>query len=199
MCNNTICVFLARTYKGTYAIPDGIQIIANDAFAGCINLTDIFIPNSVTDVDYDAFDNCKNILRPLYNDSVFFYLPKDYKGTYELPSGIKKIAKNAFASCWNLIGIVIPNSVTSIGLSAFSGCFGLTSVTIPNSVTSIGRFAFSDCSGLTSVTIMNAKIKIDDSAFSKCSSLKKIYVPKGAKESIKQQLPKEHQRLVKER
>ena len=175
--NNTIFVFLPRTYKGTYAIPDGIQIIADHAFAGCINLTDIFIPNSVTDVDFDAFYNCKNILRPLYNDSVFFYLPKDYKGTYELPSGIKKIATTAFASCKNHIGIVIPNSVTSIGYAAFFGCSGLTSVTIPNSVTSIGEWAFCGCSGLTSITIPNSVTSIGWRAFEGCSGLTSVTIP----------------------
>ena len=175
--NNTIFVFLPRTYKGTYAIPDGIQIIADHAFAGCINLTDIFIPNSVTDVDFDAFYNCKNILRPLYNDSVFFYLPKDYKGTYELPSGIKKIATTAFASCKNHIGIVISNSVTSIGYAAFFGCSGLTSVTIPNSVTSIGEWAFCGCSGLTSITIPNSVTSIGWRAFEGCSGLTSVTIP----------------------
>ena len=150
-------------------IPDGVTEIKNSAFEGCSGLTSVTIPNSVT-----------------------------------------SIGGWAFGGCTGLTSIEIPNSVTSIGSSAFYGCSGLTSITvadgntvydsrdncnaiiktatntliagckntiIPNSVTSIGSSAFYGCSGLTSVTIPNSVTSIGSSAFSGCTRLRSIEIP----------------------
>lgn len=38
-----------------------IQSIDAQAFAGCVNLTDIYIPATVTGIAEDAFLNCDNV------------------------------------------------------------------------------------------------------------------------------------------
>ena len=140
--------------QGEYVIPNSVTSIASNAFQNCSSLTSVTIPNSVTSIGDYAFNGVNNII---------------YSGTATgSPWGAKCV--NGYVDGYlvysddtktTLLGcsaaatgdIVIPNSVTSIGSYAFYGCSGLTSATIPNSVTSIGYAAFYKCSSLTSVTL----------------------------------------------
>ena len=198
--NAMLFAYMPTTFSGSYNIPDGIKEICGGAFAdcrsltsimipksvtsigrsafsGCSGLTAITIPNSVTSIGSNAFEGCSSLTAPIYNDTLFAYMPTTFSGLYNIPDGIKEICGGAFADCRSLTSIMIPKSVTSIGDYAFSGCSGLTSVTIPNSVTSIGDSAFSGCSGLTSVTIPNSVTSIGYSAFSGCSGLTSVTIP----------------------
>ena len=152
------------------------------------------IPNSVTTIDFGAFECCNNLT------------------SITIPNSVTYIYRDAFRYCNNLTSVTIPNSVTSIGDWAFDGCNNLTNITvdienenyssengilfnkdktelicflsaksdssytIPNSVTSIGSYAFSDCYNLTSITIPNSVTSIDYDAFYRCTNLTSITV-----------------------
>ena len=142
-------------YKGTMSedtsisIKDGTVSISPYAFDGCSGLTEVTIPNSVTEIGEEAFFDTA-----WYNnqaDGVVYInnILYEYKGTMpdgtsiSIKDGTVSISPNAFAYCSGLTSVTIPNSVISIGKVAFYYCSGLTSVTIPNSVTEIGEYAFS--------------------------------------------------------
>ena len=123
----------SSTYS-TYYIPSSLKsvtITGGDilwgAFYGCIGLSSIAIPNSVTSIGGSAFRGCTGLT------------------SITIPNSVTSIGDRAFSRCTGLSSITIPNSVTSIGDRAFYGCTGLTSITIPNSVTYIGEWAFADC------------------------------------------------------
>ena len=115
-------------------IPNSVTEIGKVAFYGCSGLTSVTIPNSVTEIGGSAFYNCSGLTSVTLNN-------------------------NTLLSSNNLINIfggqvtayVIGDEVTSIGARVFYGCRGLTSVTIGKNVTSIGDRAFRACSGLTNV------------------------------------------------
>ncbi len=164
---STINIPSSVTYNGkNYRVTS----IGESAFYGCINLTSITIPNSVTNIGYGAFYNTpwydNQPAGVIYINSVLY----KYKGNKHeetsivVKEGITSIAPGAFEGC-NLKSITIPNSVTSIGEFAFYLCSGLTSITIPNNVTSIGDYAFYACNGLTSITIPNSVTNIGKHAF----------------------------------
>ena len=115
----------------TYAIPQGIEMIGDLAFANCTSLTSISIPNSVTNIGGVAFQHCYSLTN------------------ISIPNSVTSIGIAAFQHCYSLTNISIPNSVTSIGGAAFYACSSLTSISIPNSVTSIGTEAFDECPNLT--------------------------------------------------
>ena len=140
-------------------IPNDITEIKQYAFENCTGLTSATIPNSVTSIGYNAFQGCTGLT------------------SVTIPNSVTSIGYSAFRGCTGLTSVTIPNSVTEIGNSVFSGCSGLTSVTIPNSVTSIGWYAFYECTGLTSVTIPNSVTGIGNSVFSGCSGLTEITIP----------------------
>ena len=116
-------------------------------------ITDLTIPNSVTEIHPFTFYGCKNL------KSVF------------IPNSVKSIGTCAFSHCDGLIEIEIPNSVTTIGNRAFEGCSKLTNINISDGVNTIGEYAFSECPNLTSINIPNSVAYIYNSAFKGCTNL----------------------------
>ena len=98
-------------------------------------VTEIIIPDSITEIHYYAFTNCSSLT------------------SIVIPDSVKTIGKNAFQYCNSLANIVIPNSVTSIGNYAFQHCTSLRSIRLSKSVTDIGGDAFSDCYFLAKIEL----------------------------------------------
>ena len=138
-------------------IPDSVTEIGYYAFYSCDSLTSVTIPDSVTSIGSYAFDSCNSLT------------------SITIPDSVTSIGGGAFSDCTSLTSVTIGNGVTSISGGAFQSCDSLTSVTIPDSVTSIGGGAFSSCYSLTSITIPDSVTSIGDNAFYYCTSLKEVY------------------------
>ena len=158
-------------------IPNSVTEIGAFAFCNCSGLTSVTIPNSVTSIGADAFDGCEG-LKEVHISDLAAWCRIDFNPYGGTPLSY---AHNLYLNGELITDLVIPNSVTKIGNRAFAGCSSLTSVTIPNSVTKIGDYAFRNCSGLTSVTIPNSVTSIGWSAFAGCTGITKITIPKTIK------------------
>ena len=139
-------------------IPEGVTNVGSYAFLGCKSLTSVEIPSSVTNIGDSAFCDCDSLK------------------SVEIPDSVTSIGNAAFASCSSMINIEMPDSITSIGSYAFSGCSGLTSVSVPNGVTSIGEYVFNDCTSLTSIEIPSSVTSIAGDAFDNCTALEEVYI-----------------------
>ena len=138
-------VWCRISFNGTTSNP---LYYAHHLFMNGAEITELIIPNSVTNIDKYTFDGCSSLTSVI------------------IPNSVTTISQYAFQGCTGLTSIIIPSSVTTLG--GFSGCTGLTSVTIPNSVTSIDAEAFYGCTGLTSIDIPNSVTNIGDEAFYGC-------------------------------
>ena len=136
-----------------------VTAIGNEAFRGCVNLTEVVIPDSVTNIGNYAFYNCQSMLN------------------IEIPNSVTNIGSYAFSGCVSFTNIEIPNSVIRISNGAFSGCTSLTNIIISNSVSVIYEYTFARSTSLTNITIPSSVTKIRSNAFSGCESLTSIVIP----------------------
>ena len=144
------------TFENEYANP---LYYAGNLYINNQLVTDLIIPDSVTEIKSYVFYNCTGL------------------ASVTIPDSVTSIGDYAFYNCTGLTSVTIPDSVTSIGRYAFRDCTGLTSVTIGNSVASIGDYAFYNCTGLTSLTIGNSVASIGDYAFYGCTGLISLIIP----------------------
>ncbi len=153
-------------------IPNTVTEIKSKAFSYCTSLAKVTIPSTVTVIGSNAFSNCSSLESIDVDENNTEYKTTD--GILYSKDG-KKLIQYAIGK--KNTTFLIPNGVTSIGSSAFAGCASLESIAIPNGVVSIESSAFSDCSSLESVAIPNGVILIGNYAFSDCSSLESIVIP----------------------
>jgi hypothetical protein len=187
----------------------GITSIDDDAFALCINLTNITLSQQLTSISNNLFYGCKKLL------------------TITLPnSSLLTIETQAFQDCSSLTEFNIPVSVNTFGNKIFQGCAGLNkitinkeypnlayvlygldnpnlnidlnytggipngtfynkngiqTVTIRNTISKIGKSVFESCNNLTGISFdETSNVKIlDNKAFYNCINLQVITIPQG--------------------
>lgn len=127
---------------------------AHNLYLNDAPLTELVIPNTVTDINDFAFYGCFSLTSVTVPSSVksigswaFF---RSKLASITISNGVESIGRGAFCHCTELTSVAVPKSVTWIGDTTFYHCIKLTSVTIPDGVTSIGQSAFELCSGLIS-------------------------------------------------
>ena len=98
---------------------------AKHLYVNDVEVTDLVIPNSVTEIKDYAFIECKSL------------------NSVSIPNSVTSIGAYTFYDCSGFTSIEIPNSVKVIGKGAFNGCASLRSI-ICNAITppSLGQDVF---------------------------------------------------------
>jgi hypothetical protein len=95
---NTLIAYRGNSAEVT--VPDGVSLIAGEAFMGHSEINKVNLPDSVEIIGEGAFEDCTSLSEIVWGQNV---------------SAIKD---RAFADC-NLTNITLPDSVISVGLKAF--------------------------------------------------------------------------------
>lgn len=160
------------------------------------SLREYAIPSSVSEIDINAFYNCrhlKTLVLPLrlkrenvadiFLDCDSLYsISVDEKNPYLCSDGsalYNKDKSELVFVCHTVRKMSIPSSVTKIGDYAFYKCTDLTSIELPSGVTSLGHDAFNGCTNLSSLTLPFGVKEINSSAFEGCKSLTSVTLPSG--------------------
>ena len=174
-----------------------ITRIADNAFSGCGNITDVVLPTSVKELGEGAFRdtyNLRSIEMPgvetlgsysFYGSGIneitignavtsipesCFYFSRIQKVNF--PEGLNYIGDDAFRET-PLTEITIPDGVTEIGSNAFFECGLLGKVQLPAQLRSIGTCAFEN-TAITEMVFPNQLVSIGDYGFSGCEKLSSV-------------------------
>ena len=125
-------------------IPEGVTEIGEYQFYNCQTIQSLTLPSSIQAAASSAFYFCKN-LTEIHISSLEKWLSLD---------GIMNNlgAVNLYIGDTLLTDLVIPEGTERIEEGYFTGCVSIQTVFIPASVTRIDAHAFRNCTGLTSVT-----------------------------------------------
>ena len=135
-----------------------LTYIGNAAFWDNQNITKVVIPEGVTKIMPNAFNNCKNLATVTFPSTLTtiadraFYLCGSLTDV-EFPTGITKFYSESFAYCEKFKSLVIPEGVTEIIDRAFYGCPQLESLVLPSTLTYIDNRSFLSSSALKSIVV----------------------------------------------
>ena len=149
-------------------IPANVEYIANEAFVGCVQLTNIDVAEN------NSYFSSENGV--IYNKekSVLLSYPSA-SGRVEFLDSVIRIGDYAFKNS-RIETLNIPDHITSMGVGAFYNCYSLTSVESFGGVSSIPNLAFYCCTSLESITVPENIISIGSSVFDCCVNLKDVEI-----------------------
>lgn len=211
-------ILFSMTYDGLFEgnstvkeiiIPEGVEIVGDQAIDSCENLEKIALPNTLAELQIINCDKlekvdipgsvtslsllgCDNLKEINFTDSDMIINDFCFEGSglesILLPNRLEKIPELAFSGCVQLETVNIPQSVTSINYSAFEWCTSLVSLELTGNIERIEGCAFRECSSVEKIIIYDKVDYIADNAFNGCDKLT-IY---GIKGSYVEQYANEH-------
>lgn len=128
-------------------IPAYIEIIGNNAFAGCTSIETISAYAGT--IGNRAFKNCSSLTK------------------VELGTGVEQIGTECFYGCNSMGTIAFPSSMEKIGFGAFAYCSDLTTIKMDeiNTNPTLEPYCFFNCPSISSVTFARNTSAIGDAAF----------------------------------
>ena len=109
----------------------GITTIGSYAFANCIHISELNLPDSVKRIESYAFYGCRGFRMLNLNDDL------EYIGNY------------AFYGCDGLLSLVLNENLVTLSDRSFGSCANLSAARVPRSVTSFAKDSFYSCPKLT--------------------------------------------------
>ncbi len=170
--NDVILDSCSEEAEGKIVIPDGVTEILGDAFDNCAKITSLIIPRSVREIDNRSFIGCINLQSIIVDSNNAIYDSRN-----DCNAIIETATNTLVKGCRNTI---IPDGIKTIGVFAFCECVGLTSITLPNSLEYIEESSFAGTE-LTKIHIPCNVRWIGDGAFNGCQNLRSAEVPNTVK------------------
>ncbi len=162
-------------------IPDSVKSIGATAFKECTSLNSLTMGEGVTSVGKNAFSSCSNLAHVYITDlTKWCNISFSYAVSILSKTDFSNPLSNGASLYLNgemITDLVIPEGVTKIGDAAFYGLINVKSVVIPEGVVSIGENSFNNCTDLESMVIPVSATTIDKTAVKGCSKLVFIFYP----------------------
>ena len=149
---NSNVVLIADSFEGY-----PVKAIGYRAFWENLTVTEIIIPEGVTQIKAEAFVRCKNLKFPT------------------LPSSLVTIGKTAFSECDSITSLRIPGKFSTIDDYVFYNCNNLKYVIFEEGVEYINQCAFGSCNKLTYIVLPKSIKHIKQRAFLESDNQKRIY------------------------
>lgn len=133
--------------------PSSLKTIKQFAFMR-VAIEELAIPETVTEIESEAFMQCPNLRRVIWPSSVpymenYMFLGCENLLEIKLPDGMKMIGHCSFLSCKNLAKVYLPDSVEWLGFGAFCGCELLEFVYLSKEIRGFYSDTFARCKKLS--------------------------------------------------
>lgn len=138
-------------------------VLADNAFNGCKNLTEVEITSPFEVIGKSAFNDCTGLLNMV------------------LPTSVKVIDDFAFSGCSGLRNFSMGQKVEKINFAAFRDCSGVKVFNLPDTLTHIGDYAFYRCTLSNTIKLGSGIEHIGEYAFAKNVSLQNLTLSEGLK------------------
>lgn len=137
-------------------LPESLKALNYHTFRGCDRLETVYIPNSVTSIEDNAFADSYNLVGVNLGgvkkiDDGMFENRKKLQIVHM--NKVETIGERAFSHCVELQDITIPDTVTSIGAKAFYKCIKVQAIKLGEKVNTIGEKAFDDLPFCEKITL----------------------------------------------
>lgn len=168
---------------GSFTVDPACTEIGPSAIDGCVNVTEIVLPDGLTTIGSAAFSST-GITSIVIPESVT-YLGGGLFGfceslvTAEIYANVDDLGGSTFGGCPNLQNVVLGPNVRGYGYACFRDCYALESVTVIEGLTLIDEACFNNCRALAVFAIPETVTEIGSEAFSGCTSLAVIEIPAG--------------------
>lgn len=164
-----------------------ITRIESGAFRDCTGIVSVKIPGMVNYIAEDAFEGCTD-LTDIYFDGTEERWEK-LMSRPELPEGVTVHCEGALRTDTELYGfdgrvtdgldaygqVYIGNEYSSIDASAFEGNRDITSVTLSQEMRNVGDRAFAGCASLGEVRITGTHVRFGKDVFEDCIYLSDVW------------------------
>jgi len=107
-----------------------VTTITGNAFSDCSSLTDVILPDTITEIGAYAFGNTGLI-------------------KFTVPAELTIINSDTFSGCTSLETVNFNDKISSINMRAFKDCSSLKFIVFPESLTEIKKSAFENCNNLS--------------------------------------------------
>lgn len=144
-------------------IPSTVTVIGDGAFWES-SLTAITLPESIREIQDDAFTACSRLK------------------SITLPSSVEVWGEDILSECTQLESITLPQTMTAVPKGLAWGDVMLEDVALPEGLESIGSFAFAECTALKDVELPSTLKQIDGFAYSYCTGLEECVIPESVTE-----------------
>ena len=149
----TLYAYACGKKEESYTIPTEVKKIIRGAFSYTVNLKTLTVPETVTDIDHNAFEYCSVETLTFQSGGTF--------------------GNGLFYECDKLKKVTINGKCTQIPDGMFHGCDALDTITWSN-ITRIGDQAFYDCGIKTIPKIPKSCTYVGIAAFMDTPNLEKV-------------------------
>ena len=154
------------------ALPDSVSQIDEQAFRGCPLLEKLTLGKSLAALPESAVADCGSLKELVFSaDSDFFAVDADGAVYNAARTELLAVSRGIAGE------FTVPASVALVRGGAFRGCDQLTKVTFAGANTVIGEGAFRDCAALTAAVLPENLKTVPAEAFDGCSALTEAVLP----------------------
>lgn len=176
------CTYNAETGEGKWAYTGTVTEVEFSAFNGETTLRSIILPEGITYIGSNAFNNSslEAITLPESLEEIDQYaFSKTNLTEIVIPANVELLGSSTFQGASSPISplkkvVFEGNKIHTIDIGTFQDCQSLQEVQLPEGLTTIKYNAFQRCYALEEITIPDAVTTIEKQVFSFCTALKKV-------------------------